>query len=198
MNTYDEQIRQYEHLVDVTLMKMFGGNQSFYNKIRLENSDLRQLGLIGLWQALKNHNPSRSDLQTHIINNIKWQVNRYIRHHGTLLPKKGSKKTVRNFTFEDIDKPVTESESLKLNEIIADPNVNVEGDIVDKFFTKSLLAELKESLSHYEYRVLIGKLKNENELITAGELGITRQYVNLLWKNLLKKLKRKYQYKKVI
>ena len=48
--------------------------KSFKPKNHVEKEDYMQAGRIGLWKALKKHDPSKAALSTYAWNPIRWEI----------------------------------------------------------------------------------------------------------------------------
>lgn len=74
-NITDEQLAS---LIEENMGLVVLAVNSFGPKDSLEKDELMQLGRIGLWKAIKKHNPKRSKLSTCMYNYVRWEIGRYL------------------------------------------------------------------------------------------------------------------------
>ena len=128
---------------------MYENKKYIYRTYGIDEEDLIQVGELGIWLACKSYNSSKSAIQTHIINMIKWTIRDYIKSL----------------------KPVNEQE-------LADDYILEDEQQTESTSVREYIVTLKDKLTPRQYRILKMAMKKMSQRDIGNELGVSRTIVN--------------------
>jgi RNA polymerase sigma factor (sigma-70 family) len=185
--TPEELYYTYEHYVPQTLNKIYYDVRGICNQYRIQYEDLLQYGRLGLWKGCLSFNKSKSQFNTHAINNIKWAVYTALRRDCNIIKYSTKMKYDKDHIYNIISTDQFiggEGEGQTYHDVIAsDYDLFDEvKDSVDKESILSIATEREKEIIKYKYE---GKSQNQ----IGKLLGISGQRVGQMWKQYLEKLK---------
>ena len=176
--------KEYYHLVPATVHKMY--SQQFLKRHGLAKEDLIQVGAIGLMKAIDSYTEGKSQLQTYMINYIKWEVSIMAREYSMFVKNKRTFDLVQGVSLNDTVQ--SEGEEVELHELV-DSTHSLGSDPYEeesiKMEVELLLEELKETVPPHVYEIILAKSQGKETADIAQERGVTVQAVS--------KALRKYQ-----
>lgn len=170
----EQRIRENLTLIPYTLKTYF---MKYYVRQRMRE-DLMSTGLIGLWKAAENYDPTQGGFSTFAIICIRNEVANFL--------KVKSRQERRNRAVS-LEKPLPDTNDLTLADSLADP-MDVAEDLATKVAVQRLLSKLKEEdrelvERHFGFR---GQPQSLSEMARAD--GKTYQAVQQRMKRILTRL----------
>ncbi len=153
-------LKEKEYLIRVVLNTKFSINH-ICKKYRIEKDDLKQIGLIALWEASKRFRPKKDGMhfETYAKRIINFRLLNYLAY---------LEKPIRQLDYsESIYTEILEG--MELVETIS-CDENVEDQVLDKFYFETMTSDLsnreksifKQRLSGYTYVEIERKLRIKN------------------------------------
>jgi RNA polymerase sigma factor (sigma-70 family) len=192
---------EYQYLVPVTIKRLFPNTRQFANSKHLDEDDLTQYGMIGLWKGIRNfdHSKGTMKLRNYLINNIRWTIYRYIQKNEMNQSyykydhkdKNGDNPKIK---LVSMSKPLDDEGGSDLYDIIGTDNIN---NFIPKDFDHALI-------TNTEYDKLlkcIDKLKEKDKKLfqlkmngldceqIAQIYGVKRQGIHVKIQRIQKQLK---------
>lgn len=175
--TEEEMFLEHQKLVFATIQRQFPNQKSFCEVHMIELDDLKQMGNIGLLNAIRNFkNDGSTKFQTHAINNIIWEINKQAKSQSL------RNKNTRSFelvdcisTDKEIQNPDSENITVmdtlylpreKETDYVAEENL-LERDVIE-FLRKD------EDFDELTFFILVSRIKGTPMEEIAEQLGIHR------------------------
>ena len=194
----DELCEQYDHLVTITLDKMFDNPYKFAQSINLEYADLEQFGRLGVWEAVKTYEEKKlGTLRNFIIRHIKWSIGKQITREQTkgMYYKQMYNENYndRNFKVPVISmstKPYAEDDTDYYDLIPCDNIFNRKNNnlIETKVFEKEDFNNTLKVLNKRHRKIVLLRMNGYTLQEIGDHLGVTRQAVENQLKTIKKKL----------
>jgi RNA polymerase sigma factor (sigma-70 family) len=192
MNAEEKLFEEYEYLVSVTLHKMFANPSSYAKSKGLELDDLIQYGRYGLLDACRSWEQKQlGSFRNFAIRNIRWSISKSVpredstphlyRYNGTTNRNpKDQRINVLSMSYQ----PFGEEDDSTLYDIIANNDESIESQVVSELENNELFNILKP----HEKEMVQMKLKGMIEKEIATYYGVSRQCINMKFKQIQKKI----------
>jgi RNA polymerase sigma factor (sigma-70 family) len=155
--------------------KMFGIVKTKQIKLGLEDSDIIQLGLIGIWKALDKYEVGKSSFSTFSTYHMRAEWQNYLRKFNAI------KRTMdREGTSMET---VIDGDVGTLEEVIPS-SVNVEKTVLMKIHFENQLS----TLSPLQRTAILGNLRGYQNKEVAKSLSVCRQSVDRAFKRAMEKM----------
>jgi RNA polymerase sigma factor (sigma-70 family) len=195
MNAEELLFDEYHHLVKVTLNKMFHNPRSLAESKGLTYDDLLQYGRLGLLDACRSWEKKQlGSFRNFAIRNIKWSIGKYIpreqlNHSYYRYYQKDDDKNKRITLLSMNHQPFGSDDETNLYDVISSDNINhfnesIESQVVSELENNELFNILKP----HEKEMVQMKLKGMIEKEIATYYGVSRQCINMKFKQIQKKI----------
>jgi RNA polymerase sigma factor (sigma-70 family) len=186
----EELFEDHVHLAKVTVHRMFANPVKFAESKHLEIEDLYQYARLGLWDACKTwQDKPIGSFKGYAIRNMRWSIGKFIPREqlNQSYYRYYQKKDDRNKSISLISmshQPFGEEDDSTLYEVIANNDESVESQVVSELENNELFNILKP----HEKEMVQMKLKGMIEKEIATYYGVSRQCINMKFKQIQKKI----------
>lgn len=192
--TEEEIFNENQKLVFTTIQRQFPNQKQFCKVHMIDLDDLKQMGNMGLLNAIRNfNNDEKVKFQTHAINNIIWEINTQARLQ--------SLRNENTRTFDLVDCVSTEeklhngsdSESLTVMDTIFLPKEEETEYVAEEsILEKEVIEFLRQDkdIDKLTFFILVSRIKGVPMDEIADQLGIHRNSAyERLWTQRVKRVK---------
>jgi RNA polymerase sigma factor (sigma-70 family) len=194
MNEEELQFEEYEYLVAVTVHKMYANPRSYAKSKGLEFDDLMQYGRYGLLDACRTWEQKQlGTFKNFAIRNIRWSIMKSVpREDATPHLYKYNGTTTRNPKDQRVNvlsmsyQPFGEEDDSTLYDVIANNEESIESQVLSELESNELFNILKP----HEKEMVRMKMMNMNNAEIGKHYGISRQAINVKFKQMQGKINR--------
>jgi RNA polymerase sigma factor (sigma-70 family) len=180
MSPYDI-FDEYQHLAKVTILRMFPDPKGICRQHKIEMSDLQQYALEGLWKGCLSFVPNKSQIKTHLINNVRWFVAMKLKREVSLIKYDSNKyNSIDKFGLVSMDGELNQNSDNEFSSYhdVIPSDINVEIDALSDIEQNYILSKLTDK----QRRVVELKAKGLNSGDISRTLNMTaanaREHLN--------------------
>lgn len=188
MNTSPlDTFNKHQYVIKLGVDNFFGSTpkaERIARKYGMELEDLYQSAATVVWELALKHNGTESNFYKYAQSSIRYKMLNVTKENISVIkfPRKDAQELHKNTTINWIEQEI--DEGITLLDVLSSPT-NTERYVINKISLEERLNKLKPD----QRKVIKLLLKGMTEKEIVKELGITRQYVSMLKKRALDKLK---------
>lgn len=183
----EELFNEYKHLVKETLIRYYKSPRKLAQQHKIELEDLYSYGFTGLWKACITFDPTKAQIKTYAISNIKWHINERLKRECHMFKleqnRKYKKDEIHKINYLDSELKDSKNEGLTYHEIIPSDK-----DTFEEVSSNLEHSRIFNALDDKEQRIISLKLQDKSNKEVGDILGMTGSNVSYLIKKMRNKV----------